>query len=105
MVKDYKQIPTVDFEVQDNDDAGSGYSDVESSGDEANVGNDQAQKKTSGAFDFDESIPTGERHSYVTIVSTVMSYVYCSVSVSNPFCERCILLQFKCVEQSTTVDL
>lgn len=59
MVKDYKQIPTVDFEVEANDDAGTGYSDVESSGDEA-AGDDHAQKKNGGAFDIEESIPTGE---------------------------------------------
>ena len=64
MVKDYKHIPTVDFEVEANDDAGTGYSDFrESSGDEA-AGGDNAQKKTGGAFDFDEAIPMGEIDSY-----------------------------------------
>jgi len=53
MLKDYKQIPTVDFKVEATNDTGPVYSDFsESSGDEPG--------KTNGAFDFEESIPTGE---------------------------------------------
>lgn len=59
MVKDYKQIPTVDFEVEPADETGSGNS--ESSGDEANNDAERMAKKAGGVFDVEEeAIPTGE---------------------------------------------
>lgn len=65
MVKDYKQVPAVDYEVEAIGDPAAGYPDLaESSGDEANDGDDHGDKKTSEAFDFDESIPTGELNSW-----------------------------------------
>jgi len=60
MVKDYKQVPTVEVEVDDAA-AAAGYSDFnESSGDEANAADDNAQSRPRAAFDVDDSIPVGK---------------------------------------------
>ena len=58
MVKDYKQMPTVDFEVEPADDTGGGY--AESSGDEVINDDDHVERKAGGVFDVEEAIPTGE---------------------------------------------
>jgi len=65
MVKDYRQIATVDFEVETNGNA-AGTSYLESSGEEE-VGDVSEQKKPGGAFDFDESIPVGEEKHLNTV--------------------------------------
>ena len=61
MLKDYKHLETVDFEVEPSHVTGAGYTD--SSGDEAQVGDDHVQSRPSGVFDVSESIPTGELNS------------------------------------------
>jgi len=60
MVKDYKQMPTVEYEAQAGGAVGARESDSKnSSSDEAN-GDDQTQKKTGGALDFEGEIPVGK---------------------------------------------